>query len=177
MHFESVGLHGLIDDVVSNFGPQAAAKGVALRIELAAHSDLVRADAARLQQVIWNLVSNALKFTPRGESIAIRTENARPGSIRMTVADTGIGIEESQLQRIFNAFDQGSDVMHQTFGGLGLGLAISRGIVDAHDGELTAASAGRDAGATFSLELCTVSDQHSEEPAAIEDAAAEPSGA
>ncbi|HVK37258.1 MAG TPA: response regulator [Candidatus Kapabacteria bacterium] len=158
MHLESVGLHKLVDDVVSIFRPEFLVKHLQLGVELTATDQVVRADAARLQQVIWNLVKNALKFTPAGETITVRTDNPGPGRIRLTVADTGIGIEEHQLATIFNAFDQGSEMMHQTFGGLGLGLAISRGIVDSHGGVLTAASAGKGFGAVFTMELETVSE-------------------
>jgi two-component system, sensor histidine kinase len=156
MHFESVDLHALVADVTNIFRAEIAAKGLHLVVDLAAPDHVVRADAARLQQVISNLVSNAIKFTPGGQIVTVATANTEPGSICLTVRDTGIGIEQHQLATIFNAFDQGSEKMHQTFGGLGLGLAISRGIVDSHGGELTAASDGRDAGATFTMRLSTL---------------------
>lgn len=156
MQPESVPLHRLIEDVINIFGPEFNAKRQVLTVELAAREQMVFADAARVQQVIWNLVTNALKFTPEGGGITIGTDNPGRGRIRLRVTDTGIGIDESQIATIFNAFDQGSEKVHQTFGGLGLGLAISRGIVDAHGGVLSVSSEGRGRGAEFTMELATV---------------------
>ena len=104
------------------------------------------------QQVLWNLIKNAIKFTPRGGSVSIRTRN-RGNRFVVDIADTGIGIEPAHLPSIFNAFEQGEDAITKRFGGLGLGLAISRSIAEGHGGELSAASGGRDLGSTFTLTL------------------------
>ena len=105
--------------------------------------------------MIWNLIKNAVKFTPGGGSVAIRTRDDF-GLLAVEVADTGVGIDPEALPRIFDAFEQGNSSVTQQFGGLGLGLAISRSLARAHGGRLVAASAGKGLGATFTLELPTV---------------------
>jgi PAS domain S-box-containing protein len=126
--------------------------GLHIELELKATRHHVEADAARLQQVIWNLIKNAVKFTPRGGFIAIRTSDKENGLV-VEVADTGVGIDPQVLPRIFDAFEQGGTSITQQFGGLGLGLAISRSLAEAHGARLTAASPGKNQGATFALEL------------------------
>jgi signal transduction histidine kinase/CheY-like chemotaxis protein len=123
---------------------------------LAVDEHLVWGDSSRLTQVFWNLLSNALKFTPEDGTITVRSYLEGPPSARflvVEVADSGIGIEPGALPHIFDAFDQGREGITRRFGGLGLGLAISRAIVELHGGNLTAASAGRDAGAVFTVRL------------------------
>lgn len=132
-------------------------------VDLTARDHYLRVDPTRLQQVLWNLVKNAVKFTSAGGRLTIRSRNAPglaegPGRPRLVVevSDTGVGIAPEVLPRIFEAFEQGPTAAHQQFGGLGLGLAISRAIVEAHGGTLVATSAGAGCGATFTLELATV---------------------
>jgi CheY-like chemotaxis protein len=111
-----------------------------------------------LQQVFWNLVKNAVKFTPPGGTIAIRSrDEAGADGMRLVieVADNGIGIEPHALPKIFHAFEQGEGAIRRRCGGLGLGLAIGRSVVEAHGGRLIAASPGRDRGSTFTLALPT----------------------
>jgi PAS domain S-box-containing protein len=126
--------------------------GLFVELQLEANPHHVEADAARLQQVIWNLIKNAVKFTPRGGFIAIRTRQNESGMV-IEVADTGVGIDPQVLPRIFDAFEQGGTSITQQFGGLGLGLAISRSLAESHGGRLTASSPGKNEGATFTLEL------------------------
>ena len=109
-------------------------------------------DAARLQQVVWNLLKNASKFTPRGGEIQIATSNADDHFV-LVVADTGIGIAAEALPLIFDAFAQEGQWVTSEFGGLGLGLAIAKATVEAHHGTLVAASPGRNQGATFTMTL------------------------
>lgn len=113
---------------------------------------MVKADPARLSQIMWNLVKNAAKFTPNGGEIAIRAE-ADETTSRVIVSDSGIGIAPDALGRVFEAFEQADASITRQFGGLGLGLAISRRLAELHGGTLTAASGGRDRGATFTFEL------------------------
>src|SRR5439155_17538967 len=113
----------------------------------------VRADVARLQQVFWNLLKNAVKFTPVSGTISVRCIALRPGALRIDVTDTGIGIEPEVLPKIFDAFEQGDESVSRQFGGLGLGLAISKALVEMHGGKLSAFSGGKGQGATFSVEL------------------------
>jgi len=131
----------------------ARAKGVRLDVATCAEPCPVHGDPARLQQVIWNVVKNAVKFTPEGGWVRLSCEIVPPGWVRVIVEDNGIGIEPEHQGRIFNAFDQGDPQTSRHFGGLGLGLAISNSIVALHGGSLTAQSDGRDRGATFIIEL------------------------
>jgi CheY-like chemotaxis protein len=131
-----------------------------LDLDLRAGIHHVKADPARLQQVFWNLIQNAVKFTPRGGRVAVRTRNASGPNggeagvlILAEVSDSGIGIESERLPRIFTAFEQRDPVLRRRYGGLGLGLAISRSLVEAHGGRLTAFSAGPDRGSVFTIEL------------------------
>jgi signal transduction histidine kinase len=113
------------------------------------------ADPTRLQQVFWNLIKNALKFTANGGCITVRTHNDNAGKIVVTVEDTGIGITAAALPHIFRAFDQGDITGQHRYGGLGLGLAISKAIVEAHRGSICAESKGPGEGAIFTVTLKT----------------------
>jgi PAS domain S-box-containing protein len=148
-------LNTLIQTVGQMVGAEAAAKGLDLEFELAANPDLVRGDAARLQQVVWNLLKNAIKFTPRGGRVRVRSTNPAPHLVRVELIDTGVGIDPAMLQRIFNAFEQAESGMSRSFGGLGLGLAISKAIADLHGATLSAHSDGKACGATFRFEIPT----------------------
>lgn len=112
----------------------------------------VNGDAARLTQVVWNLLRNALKFTPPTGEVNLRLFNDGE-RLLLEVADTGVGIDEARLPHVFGALENGGRLKSSQFGGLGLGLAISRAILDLHDGKIAASSLGRDCGATFRVEL------------------------
>src|SRR3954463_1217318 len=131
-------------------------KGLRLSLDLAEDDYSVWADTPRLTQVFWNLFSNAVKFTPPGGAITVRArrEGAAAGpQLVVEVEDTGIGIEPDVLSGIFDAFQQGELAITRRFGGLGLGLAISKAIVELHGGNLSAASDGRGRGAKFAVRL------------------------
>ncbi|MGI8431258.1 MAG: hybrid sensor histidine kinase/response regulator [Chthoniobacterales bacterium] len=149
--------HSLIGLAVEIVRDDAFAKSIAIERSFAAELSGLVADPARFQQVIWNLLRNAVKFTPRGGRISIRTENERIGEagsmLRIKVTDTGAGIEKSALERIFLPFEQVEPLGEHRFGGVGLGLAIARAIVDLHGGTITARSAGQDRGSTFVVQL------------------------
>jgi CheY-like chemotaxis protein len=138
-------------------------KHLALNLELDAKRHHVRADAARLQQVLWNLLKNAVKFTADGGSIRIATTNPDDGHVRIEVADTGVGIAPAVLPTIFDAFVQGGRAVTRRHGGLGLGLAISKRLVEMHGGRLTAHSDGDGKGSTFGVELPLTSAAATEE--------------
>lgn len=147
--------HVLIRRVVEICRGEIDEKKLVLVTHLSADRHHVRADGTRLQQVFWNLIKNAVKFTPPGGTLAVRTRDANdPAHPRLVVefADSGLGIEADDLGRIFDPFQQGSADVRR-LGGLGLGLAISRGIVEAHGGTLAAESLGPGRGATFRVEL------------------------
>ncbi len=124
-----------------------------LSAELCAARDTVMGDPARLQQVLWNVIKNAIKFTPEGGRIWVRTRDGDEGRITIEIEDNGAGISDELLPRLFNAFEQGRLTESRQMGGLGLGLAIARAIVDAHQGTISAASAGENRGSTFTITL------------------------
>ena len=154
-----VDMHQLVSVVLDMLDGQVKEKGLHLGLQLAAQSALVQADEARMQQVLWNLLRNAIKFTPDGGRVQVRTAT-QGGHFVLECTDSGIGIEPDALPRIFSAFEQADREVSQRFGGLGLGLAIARGLVAEHQGELTAHSEGRDRGATFTLKLRSHSPSH-----------------
>jgi CheY-like chemotaxis protein len=116
----------------------------------------VRADPVRLRQVVWNLLSNALRNTPAGGSISLVTANLAPGWVTITLRDTGRGIAPRMLSRIFTFFEQDEEARRRGIG-LGLGLPISKAIVESHGGRIRAESGGLGKGATFIIELRTTS--------------------
>ncbi len=131
--------------------PAAEAKGIA--VEAAVDRDaFVQGDPARLEQVLWNLLSNAVKFTPGGGRIALRVMRA-PSCVRISVADTGRGIPASFLPYVFDRFRQADASLTRREGGLGLGLAIGRELVELHGGTIRADSSGEGRGAVFTIEL------------------------
>jgi PAS domain S-box-containing protein len=127
-----------------------------ITLELEATRTRVQGDAARLEQILRALLSNAVKFTPRKGQIAVRSSNPDPGHLAITVSDTGIGMDGPQLSRLFRVFEPGDGSTRRQHGGLGLGLSISHWLAEAHHGQLTAASDGKDRGATFTLTLPTL---------------------
>ena len=130
--------------------PAAEAKGIVLEKSLPPDAAAIPGDPARLQQVIWNLLSNAIKFTPKGGSVRLGLENA--GShVEIFVSDTGDGIKREFLPYVFDRFRQEDGTTARRYGGLGLGLAIVRHLVELHGGEVRAESAGEDRGSTFSV--------------------------
>jgi CheY-like chemotaxis protein len=129
--------------------PAADAKGITLDYSAQPGLGAISADSARLQQIIWNLLSNAVKFTPRGGKIFIRLEQDKSNA-RVTVRDTGQGIDPEFLPRVFDRFRQADSSTTRSFGGLGLGLAIVRHLVELHGGTVSAHSDGINRGAAFS---------------------------
>jgi two-component system CheB/CheR fusion protein len=161
---EVADLRQVIEHSIQICCSQALAAGrLRLVKELHAESHRVWADASRVTQVFWNLLTNAVKFTPTGGTIRVRSwaepmagppDGSPPGRrLVIEISDTGIGIEPEALTRIFVGFEQERPRFARQFGGLGLGLAISKAIVEMHGGMLTASSSGRDQGATFTLHL------------------------
>ena len=132
------------------------AKNQKLTLALKATQHQTQGDVNRLQQVVWNLLKNASKFTRPGWRNSRHNPAARSGRIFIAVSDTGIGIERDVLPSIFDAFTQGGEWISREFGGLGLGLAISKATVEAHGGAIRAESGGRGQGATFTVELPVV---------------------
>jgi signal transduction histidine kinase/CheY-like chemotaxis protein len=132
--------------------PAAEAKGTRLVVDLDPNVGAVVGDADRLQQVVWNLLSNAVRFTPRGGRISVGADRTSAG-VRIRVEDTGVGIPRDQLDRVFERFRQVDSSTTRRHGGLGLGLAIVRHLVEAHGGHVEAQSEGPELGATFTVHL------------------------
>jgi CheY-like chemotaxis protein len=145
-------MHTVLTQALQTCANETLAKKLHINLELQADNDLVSADQARLQQTFWNLLRNAAKFTPEGGSIFIRSESTA-GRVSLEVRDTGMGIEAEFLPKVFEAFEQGDTKVTRQFGGLGLGLAICKAIVDMHGGVIRAHSDGPGTGATFTVEL------------------------
>jgi PAS domain S-box-containing protein len=152
--FESlpVDLRAVVDAVVQTAEPALAGKGMAIDVDTARWSGIVQGDASRLQQVLWNLISNSIKFGKRGGRITVTLERAE-GSARITVADDGAGIDAEFLPHVFDRFRQADSGATRKHGGLGLGLAIVRHLVELHGGSVRAASDGSGHGAAFVIEL------------------------
>jgi PAS domain S-box-containing protein len=147
-----VHLLSAVDAAIETIQPAAAAKDIAVKVVVESRSDLVIGDAARLQQVIWNLLANAVKFTPTGGRITVSLRHT-DSQIEVEVADTGEGIVASVLPYVFDRFRQGDSGTTRSHSGLGLGLAIVRHIAEMHGGRVEVASAGRGRGTTFRLKL------------------------
>src|SRR5262249_31768582 len=140
-------------DLHTGFAPETGGTGIDLTLALDAIEPYILGDAVRLRQIVSNLLRNAIRHTPPGGAISIRSITPAPGRIRIAVSDSGSGISRALLERIFVPFEQGE----RTPGaGLGLGLAIAKGLVEQHGGTIAAHSDGPGTGATFSVELPTV---------------------
>ena len=157
LRFVPVDAHHAISNVVEICRAEAKSKTLHVHLNLRANSHHVAADAAKFQQIVWNLLKNAIKFTPKDGEITISSSNPSPEILAVSVRDTGLGIEPEVIQRIFDPFEQGDRSFESRFGGLGLGLAISKSLAQAHGGTLTAQSKGRDRGSTFILSMQTLS--------------------
>ena len=151
LRFETVDVRPLIEHALAILHSDSGAKNITIALELTARHE-VSGDGVRLQQVFWNVLKNAIKFTPQGGRITIRSWNEN-ACLRVATTDTGLGITAEEMPRIFTAFTQGREASESRFGGLGLGLSISALLVKEHGGRIWAESAGRDQGATFHLEL------------------------
>ncbi len=142
----------LIEAVINSVRPAADARSIRLQAVLDPSAGPISGDSERLQQVLWNLLSNAIKFTPKGGRVQIRLERIN-SHIEITVSDTGIGISANFLPYVFERFRQSDSTSTRTYGGLGLGLAIVRQLVELHGGTVHAASPGEGQGATFTVIL------------------------
>jgi signal transduction histidine kinase len=151
-----VDVHAALQSAVSMVGDEMAHKQIFLKRHFSAIQHHVDADPVRLQQVFWNILRNAVKFTTDGGEIALGTETVSE-QIVVKIADTGIGMAPDEMRNIFKEFSQGS----HSLGGLGLGLAISRRLVELHHGSIHAASPGKGKGTTFSIKfpIARVSDE------------------
>jgi PAS domain S-box-containing protein len=148
--------HTIIENAIETAHSAIEAKQLNVSTQLEAKEYHILADCIRLQQVFWNLINNAVKFTAQGGQITIRTFNDEAERFHFEIADTGIGIEPQRLASLFQPFEQADPSVTRQFGGLGLGLAISKRLVDLHHGRIEAESRGRSFGATFKVRLDTL---------------------
>lgn len=157
LRFASLDAHVAVGNVVEICRAEARSKRLRVQLNLQAKSHHAAADAAKFQQIVWNLLKNAIKFTPEDGEIAISSSNPSPDVLTISLRDTGIGMEPEVMQRIFDPFEQGNRSFEHRVGGLGLGLAISKSLAQAHGGTLSVESDGRDRGSTFIFSLPTLS--------------------
>jgi CheY-like chemotaxis protein len=152
LDLKSVDMAGIVTAAIEAIGPAARARQLEIAVKIAPLRLEVIGDSDRLQQVVWNLLSNAVKFTGTGGRVEVAVEE--PGNaVQITVSDTGIGIEPAFLPYIFDRFRQADSSTTRAHGGLGLGLAIVRHLVDLHGGIVTAESEGANRGARFIVTL------------------------
>ena len=155
LHPEVVDAHAAVRTAVAMLQPDMDARSLRVTVAPRAKRHHVWADPGRFQQVLLNLMSNAVKFTPERGSISVRTSD-EGGAIKVEVTDTGVGIEPEVMPRLFRPFEQGEKTVTRRFGGLGLGLSIVKSLVEMHKGSISATSEGPGRGATFTLRMDTV---------------------
>jgi CheY-like chemotaxis protein len=150
-----VDAHEALRQALELVGADIAARRIEVQLDLPAAHHFLHADAVRLQQVFWNVIKNAVKFTPAGGIVSVRTSHpdGRQDVLAVEITDNGIGIEPEMLDRIFDTFAQEQHGSAHRFGGLGLGLAITRRLVELQNGRISAHSDGRGKGARFRIEM------------------------
>jgi signal transduction histidine kinase len=153
LHVESVNVHDLLRASVAMCQAEASEKSATVLFDLRANRHAMKADSPKLQQIFCNLLKNAIKFSQHGGKITVRSLDDSDNSLKIQVIDEGSGIPPEVLAHIFDAFEQGEQTVTQRFGGLGLGLAICKGIVEAHGGSISAESQGKGKGTTITIIL------------------------
>jgi PAS domain S-box-containing protein len=149
---ERVDVVGIVGRVMDSLRPDASAKRIHVSPRIRTGQAFVSGDASRLEQVLWNVLSNALKFTPQGGAVTITVESTED-DVEIAVADTGEGISPEFLPQVFDRFRQADSTTTRRHGGLGLGLAVAHHLVEAHGGHITAESPGPGQGSTFRIRL------------------------
>ncbi|HEY9027797.1 MAG TPA: PAS domain S-box protein [Burkholderiaceae bacterium] len=152
LDLQQVAMHDVVQAALDSAAPAADAKEIRLVSLLDPARAVVNGDAGRLQQVVWNLLTNAIKFTPRGGRVQVLLQRVN-SHVELSVSDSGIGIPASFLPQVFDRFSQRDGSSTRSHGGLGLGLAICKQLVELHGGSIRAASPGEGQGATFSVDL------------------------
>lgn len=169
LHQDAIDVHASLEHALSVSSPDLNEKHLEVRKRFQATEHHCWADSARLQQVFWNLTKNAVKFTPEGGRLDITTRNDKDHHIIIEFTDSGIGIDPAVQPRIFDAFEQGSRAVTAQYGGLGLGLAISKRVIDLHSGTIEVCSDGLGKGATFTITLSAMETSLLEGPAYLLD--------
>jgi signal transduction histidine kinase len=153
MRRAEVRLEEVVASALDAVSPGAGKRGVAVKAELAPGLPTLDGDAGRLKQVVWNLLANAVKFSPPGSEVALEARRLEGGGVEVVVSDRGYGIDAAFLPHVFDRFRQEETATNRRFGGLGVGLSIARAIVLAHGGSIEGESAGRGHGARFTVRL------------------------
>jgi len=156
LHLQLSDAAALLRDALEMVKAESVRKQQEIRVELSASNHRVTVDRARIEQVFWNVLKNAQKFTPEGGTISVRSFNEGEEKVSFEITDSGKGIEPDLLPKIFEMFQQAAG---EPLGGLGLGLAISKAIIESHGGKIYASSKGSGTGATFTIELKTAQDE------------------
>src|SRR5437762_6444465 len=156
LHLQLSDAATLFTDALEMVKAESVRKQLKIRVELSATNQRVIVDRARIEQVFWNVLKNAQKFTPEGGTISVRSFNEGQEKVLFEITDSGKGIEADLLPKIFEMFQQG---LGGPLGGLGLGLAISKAMIESHGGKIYASSKGSGSGATFTIELKTAQDE------------------
>ena len=152
LDMQQMDVASLIEAAVESVRPTAQAKGVTLKKRIAPHTGFIRGDASRLQQIFWNLLSNSIKFTPKGGWVEAIVEQS-DSLLEIRINDSGLGISAEFMPYIFDRFRQGDASLTRQYGGLGLGLAIVKQLVELHGGTVEAESAGTNHGSSFIVTL------------------------
>lgn len=161
LNLQPIDAHAAMQQVYHILRADIDEREIEVTLQFDAAQYMIKADAVRVQQIFWNVLKNAVKFTPPGGNVTVRTRNASATFLEVEVADTGVGISKEMLGHVFDAFIQEEHEVGHRFGGLGLGLAISQRLVQLQEGRIRAESAGRGKGSVFRIEfpLATPSEQ------------------
>ena len=157
LHFEILDAHRVLREALEVVGDEIIEKELDVKISLTAQEHQILADPVRIRQVFWNVIRNAAKFTPSRGRIEIRSLNNEQGQLQLEVSDTGVGIAPEAQSGVFDAFRQGSRSITCEFGGLGLGLTISKSLIDLHHGTIAVESEGKNRGTLFRITLDALS--------------------
>jgi PAS domain S-box-containing protein len=165
---ENTDVHALLEFLIGLSQSELQEKNLHIALQLKAERHYIHTDSARLQQVFWNILRNAVKFTENGGQITVTTANDLEGKIQIEIADTGIGMSRETISRLFLPFEQADSARSSRYGGLGLGMAISSALVELLNGTLTAKSEGLGRGSSFALSFQTIAvaeNRRTDEPA------------
>ena len=156
LNYEVTDVHEMIQAALTVCEKDVREKGIEVKLKLNAARHHANVDSARLEQVLWNVLKNATKFTPEKGAIEIETGNAQAEKVEITIRDSGIGMSAATLARVFEPFEQGEGEVMQRYGGLGLGMAISKALVECQNGVIMAHSDGPGKGSSFKVTLGAV---------------------
>jgi CheY-like chemotaxis protein len=165
--------HELVERALATAAQEGSVAGPAIRRQLEATQSMIYVDPTRMQQVCWNIIKNALQYTPGDGTLTIKSRNPDDRTLELRFVDTGAGIESEFLPRVFEAFERGPNMGHLRPGGLGLGMAIARSLIQQLGGSIHAASAGAGKGSTFTVQVPLAGPAQPSAPARVASATSE----